>query len=345
MQVWRGTEEVPADLGPTVATLGIFDGVHRGHQVVLGATVGEAEDAGWTSVAITFDPHPATVHRPDEHFELIASLTDRLERLAATGLDAVLVLEYTLDLARHTPEQFARRYLVDALRAGLVVVGEDVRFGWQNAGDQHTMVRLGHELGFGVRIVKDIECPDTGRRWSSTWVRELLAAGDVAGAANVLGRTHRVRGVVVHGAQRGRQLGYPTANLLADDLGVVPADGVYAGWLIRPAHAPDDGTSKRLPAAISVGTNPTFHGVERTVEAYALGRTDLDLYGEEVVVELVARLRPMVAFDGIPALLDQMADDVARTAELLGVPAPQRSDAARAATSPGAGAPAGAEGA
>ena len=189
MQVWRGTEEVPADLGPTVATLGIFDGVHRGHQVVLGATVSEAEDAGWTSVAITFDPHPATVHRPDEHFELIASLTDRLERLAATGVDAVLVLEYTLDLARHTPEQFARRFLVDTLHAGLVVVGEDVRFGWQNAGDQHTMVRLGHQLGFGVRIVKDIECPDTGRRWSSTWVRELLAAGDVAGAANVLGRT------------------------------------------------------------------------------------------------------------------------------------------------------------
>lgn len=321
MQVWRGAGDVPADLGPTVATLGIFDGVHRGHQVVLAATVAEAEAAGLTSVAVTFDPHPATVHRPEEEFVLISSLTDRLERLAGTGLDAVLVLGYTLDFSRATPEEFVRRYLLDLLHAHVVVVGEDVRFGRDNTGDRRTMVELGRALGVGVEIIEDIADPATGRRWSSTWVRELLAAGDVAGAAHVLGRPHRVRGVVVHGAKRGRELGYPTANLHADDLGVVPADGVYAGWLIRPEHVPDDGSSKRLPAAVSVGTNPTFHGVERTVEAYVLGRTDLDLYGEEVVVELVERLRPMVAFDGIPALLDQMADDVTRTAQILGVPA------------------------
>ncbi|MPV38678.1 bifunctional riboflavin kinase/FAD synthetase [Georgenia subflava] len=324
MQVWNGADQVPADLGPTVATLGIFDGVHRGHQVVLAATVSEAEAAGLTSVAVTFDPHPATVHRPEQDFVLIASLTDRLERLASTGLDAVLVLDYTLEFAQATAEEFARRYLVELLGAHLVVAGEDLRFGRANAGDRHTMVELGRSLGFGVEIIEDIACPDTGRRWSSTWVRELLAGGDVAGAAHVLGRTHRVRGVVVHGFKRGRALGYPTANLRADDLGLVPADGVYAGWLIRPEHAPDDGTSKRLPAAVSIGTNPTFHGVERTVEAYVLGRTDLDLYDEEVVVELVERLRPMVDFDGVPALLDQMADDVARTAAILGVPAPAR---------------------
>lgn len=323
MQVWNGIDEIPADLGRTVATLGIFDGVHRGHQVVLGATAAEAEAVGLTSVAVTFDPHPATVHRPEVPFDLITSLTDRIERLAATGLDAVLVLRYSMDLARNSPEEFVRRYLLGALHASLVVVGEDVRFGWQNAGDRHTMTALGHQLGFAVRIVEDI-CADNGRRWSSTWVREMLATGDVAGAAAVLGRSHRVRGVVAHGFKRGRALGYPTANLRADDLGLVPADGVYAGWLIRPEHAPDDGTSKRLPAAISVGTNPTFDGVERTVEAYVLGRTDLDLYGEEVVVELVQHLRPMIGFDGIPALLDQMADDVARSAQLLGVPAPAR---------------------
>ena len=325
MQVWRSVAEIPADLGGTVTTLGIFDGVHRGHQVVLAATAEEAEGAGLTSVAVTFDPHPVHVHRPADELPLISSLTDRIERLAATGIDAVLVLEYTLDLARNSPEDFARGYLVDALHSRVVVVGEDVRFGWGNGGDQHTMVALGHELGFAVRIVTDI-CDEGGRRWSSTWVRELLAAGDVAGAAHVLGRSHRVRGVVVHGAKRGRALGYPTANLHADDLGVVPADGVYAGWLIRPAHAPEPGASKRLPAAVSVGTNPTFDGVERTVEAYVLGRTDLDLYGEEVVVELVERLRAMVAFDGVPALLEQMADDVRRTADILGVPAPARPD-------------------
>lgn len=320
MQVWNGTAEVPADLGPTVATLGIFDGVHRGHQVILGSTVREAEDAGLTSVAITFHPHPATVHHPERDVVLIASLTDRLERLAATGLDAVLVLEYTLDFARTGAAEFVRRYLVDALHASLVVVGEDVRFGWQNAGDRSTMQQLGREHGFGVRIVTDIASPATGRRWSSTWVRELLATGDVAGAAEVLGRAHRVRGEVVHGQKRGRALGYPTANLRADDLGLVPADGVYAGWLIRPGHAPVDGSSVRLPAAVSVGTNPTFHGVERTVEAYVLDRTDLDLYGEEVVVELVERLRPMVAFDGVEPLLEQMARDVHDAAGVLGVP-------------------------
>ena len=326
MQVWNGIEQVPADLGATVATLGTFDGVHRGHQVVLGATVAEAEAAGLMSVAVTFDPHPATVHRPEEHFQLITSVTDRLELLAATGLDAVLVLEYTLDFAQATPEEFVRRYFVEALHAATVVVGEDVRFGRGNSGDRHTMAQLGGSLGFGVQILTDI-CADNGRRWSSTWVRELLAVGDVSGAARVLGRPHRVRGVVVHGFKRGRDLGYPTANLRADDLGVVPADGVYAGWLIRPEHAPDDGTSKRLPAAVSVGTNPTFHDEQRTVEAYVLGRTDLDLYGEEVVVELVERLRPQVTFDGIPALLDQIGHDVARTAEILGAPAPALPDA------------------
>ncbi|GAA4423514.1 bifunctional riboflavin kinase/FAD synthetase [Georgenia halophila] len=324
MQVWHGAAEVPADLGPTVATLGIFDGVHRGHQVVLAATVSEAESAGLSSVAVTFDPHPATVHRPDEDFSLIASLPDRLERLTGTGLDGVLVVPYTLDFARATPEEFVRAYLVELLHARIVVVGDDVRFGRDNSGDRDTMVELGRAFGLGVEIIADIADPETGRRWSSTWVRELLAAGDVAAAARVLGRAHRVRGIVVHGAKRGRALGYPTANLRADDLGVVPADGVYAGWLIRPDHSPDDGTSKRLPAAVSVGTNPTFHGVERTVEAYVLGRTDLDLYGEEVVVELTERLRPQVTFVGIDALLDQMADDVAEVAHALDVPAPVR---------------------
>ncbi|MFC7405292.1 bifunctional riboflavin kinase/FAD synthetase [Georgenia alba] len=326
MQVWNGAGDVPENPGPSVATLGIFDGVHRGHQVVLAATVAEAENAGLSSVAVTFDPHPATVHRPEQDLALIASLTDRLERLEATGLDAVLVVPYTLTFARAKPEEFVREYLVELLQARTVVVGEDVRFGRDNTGDRATMVELGRQLGFSVEIVRDITS-DTGRRWSSTWVRELLAAGDVAGAAHVLGRAHRVRGVVVHGARRGRELGYPTANLRADDLGVVPADGVYAGWLIRPdlERQPHDASvSKRLPAAISVGTNPTFHGVERTVEAHVLGRTDLDLYDEEVVVELVERLRPQVAFDGVPALLDQMADDVAKVAGILEVPAPAR---------------------
>ncbi|ROR74029.1 bifunctional riboflavin kinase/FAD synthetase [Bogoriella caseilytica] len=320
MQVWHSVDEVPADFGATVVVLGVFDGVHRGHQQVLSAAVAHAEAHGLRSVAITFDPHPATVHRPELDFTLIASLTDRLERLEATGLNGVLVIPYSLEFARATPEEFVGRYMVELLHARQVVVGEDVRFGRDNAGDQRTMVALGREFGFDVEVIADLTCPETGRRWSSTWVRECLADGDVAEAAHVLGRPHRVRGEVVHGAKRGRDLGYPTANLRADDLGVVPADGVYAGWLIRPEHPPAAGVRKRLPAAVSVGTNPTFTTggePERTVEAYVLGRTDLDLYGEEVVVELVERLRGQVAFDGIPALLEQMARDVERVAQIL----------------------------
>ncbi|UNX55921.1 bifunctional riboflavin kinase/FAD synthetase [Georgenia sp. TF02-10] len=326
MQVWDGAAQVPADLGTTVATLGVFDGVHRGHQHVLGITVAEAEARDLTSVAITFHPHPAHVHRPAQELPLISSLPDRLERLAGTGLDAVLVVAYTHDFAQATAEEFVRRYLLEILHARIVVIGEDARFGRGNTGDAATMTELGRRLGFEVRVVPDRADPATGRRWSSTWVRQLLAGGDVAAAAHVLGRPHRVRGLVVHGAKRGRALGYPTANLHAADAGVVPADGVYAGWLLRPSHPPDAGAPARLPAAISVGTNPTFDGTERTVEAYVLGRTDLDLYDEEVVVELVERLRPMIGFADVTALLDQMADDVARAADLLGVPAPARPD-------------------
>lgn len=312
MQLWRGTGAVPEDLGGTVVTIGTFDGVHRGHQAVLRRTVEAARERGLVSVAVSFDPHPATVHRPEQRLALITALPDRLERLAETGLDAVLLLEYTLDFARTGAEEFVRRYFAGLLHARHVVVGEDSRFGWQNTGDVALLRRLGPELGFTVDVVADLT--SGGRRWSSTWVRELLAAGDVRGAAEVLGRNHRLRGVVVHGHRRGRELGYPTANLAPHDLAVVPADGVYAGWLLRPARG------ERLPAAISIGSNPTFHdGVARTVEAHVLGRDDLDLYDEEVVVELVEHLRPMVAFAGVPDLVAQMADDVARAAAVLGV--------------------------
>ena len=164
---------------------------------------------------------------------------------------------------------------------------------------------------------------DGGRRWSSTWVRQCLGAGRVREAADVLGRPHRLRGIVVHGRRRGRELGFPTANLEAATAGVVPPDGVYAGWLVRHRRAGGEAGEEHLPAAISIGTNPTFDDVpRRTVEAHVLGRADLDLYGEEIGVELVEHLRPMLAFDGLEPLLAQMRDDVARTARILNVPVP-----------------------
>jgi len=295
-------------------TIGNFDGVHRGHHAVLKLVVDRARAAGLRSVAVTFDPHPLAVLYPDRAPEPLSTTDHKLELLAAAGLDAVLVMPFTPELAQWSPRRFVQEALVDALGAKEVVVGSDTRFGYRNAGDVDTLRELGAELGFTVQVVADLGRQGQERRWSSTWIRELIAAGDVAGAAEVLGRPHRVTGAVVHGDHRGRELGYPTANLAPDAVGAVPADGVYAGWLVRTA------TAERLPAAISIGTNPTFEGRrDRRVEAYVLGRDDLDLYDEVVAVEFVERLRPTLRFDGIEALCDQMALDVKRCREVLGV--------------------------
>lgn len=304
------------DFGPSVVTLGNFDGVHRGHRSVLTRMAADARSAGWRAVAVTFDPHPAQVHRPDTAPPLLTGVIDRLELLAETGLDAVLVQHYDLDFAATGPREFVQEWLVDGLRARTVVVGRDVRFGRDNAGDLGTMQALGHELGFTVEVIEDVHGGPGERRWSSTWVRELLAAGDVAGAAEVLGRPHRVRGVVVHGDARGRELGFPTANLSQDLQGMVPADGVYVGWMRRVGH-PADEPDGYLPVAVSIGTNPTFDGLQRRVEAHVPDRTDLELYDEEVVVELVERLRPTLRFESVEALVAQMDDDVARTRAIV----------------------------
>ncbi len=322
VQRWSGLDAVPAGFGPAVVTIGNFDGVHRGHQAVLGRVVATARERGLPAVAVTFEPHPVAVLFPERAPAVLTAADHRLDLLAGTGLDAVLVLEFTREFAQWSPERFVREVFVDALHAVLVVVGADTRFGHRNSGDVATLRALGAELGFEVATVPEFGADDgQPRRWSSTWVRELLADGDVSGAAGVLGRAHRVTGVVVHGDHRGRELGYPTANLGQDCVGQVPADGVYAGRLVRPA-LPAGAPDAVLPAAISVGTNPTFDGLERRVEAYVLDRTDLDLYGERVAVEFVERLRPTLRFDGVDALVAQMALDVARCRELLGVAAP-----------------------
>ena len=337
MHLWTDLSQVPRGFGPSVVTIGNFDGVHRGHAQVLGAIAERARARDARSVAVTFHPHPWAVHRPDEAPELLTGIADRVELLARTGLDAVLLVEYTLDFARQSPEEFVRTYLVDGLGARTVVVGHDVRFGRDNAGNLATMIELGRTHGFEVRAIDDVgtvggehgrandsDAASTGGdaapsgRWSSTEIRGLLTDGKVREAAALLGRHHRLRGVVIHGDARGRELGFPTANLGAIS-GMVPADGVYAGWLRRPQLlAADPGNCDGvLPAAISIGTNPTFDGVERRVEAYVLDRTDLDLYDEEVVLEFVEHLRPTLRFDGIDALVKTMHDDVARARVIL----------------------------
>ena len=331
VQRLNGLEAVPPAFGPSVVTIGNFDGVHRGHQAVLGEVAAAARRQGLRSVAVTFEPHPVAVLFPDRAPAVLTPLDVKLDLLAATGLDAVLVLPFTQEFARWTPERFVKEVFVDALRAKLVVVGRDTRFGYRNSGDVGTLRELGDELGFEVQVVHEVGVPAEGRaenqephrgpRWSSSLVRDLLARGDVGHAAHILGRPHRVSGVVVHGDHRGRGLGYPTANLAPDVVGEVPADGVYAGRLLQP-RLPTGAPDADLPAAISIGTNPTFDGRQRRVEAYVLDRDDLDLYGERVVLEFIQRLRPTLRFDGVGALVAQMSDDVARSRDVLGVPQP-----------------------
>ena len=310
---WTDLTQIPEGFGPSVVTLGNFDGVHRGHRAVLATVIEQARERGAQAVAVTFDPHPVAVLRPDQAPRTITPLGLRLDLLEGTGLDAVLVQEFTAELAGWTPERYVEEVFVEALGATAVVVGEDTRFGVRNSGDVSTLRALGEKHGFDVVVLKDLG-GDT--RWSSSQVRELVATGDVAAAAEILGRPHRISGTVVHGDHRGRELGYPTANLSQEMGGLVPADGVYAGWLLR-LDLPGDDADRVLPAAVSIGTNPTFDGHQRRVEAYALDRTDLDLYGEQVGVELVERLRPTERFDSVEELLEQMARDVDRCREVL----------------------------
>ncbi|WP_062460488.1 bifunctional riboflavin kinase/FAD synthetase [Demequina soli] len=322
MHVWRSLAEIP-DLGPSVVTLGNFDGVHRGHQAVLGAMVADARARGHVALAMTFDPHPKAVHDPAHRPELITGLDDRLERLAATGLDGVLVVRYTLDFARQTPEEFVEDYLVRGLRASCVVVGRDTRFGRGNAGDVATMRALGDALGFAVDIIDDAcAVSESGRRWSSTWVRELLEAGDLPGANEVLGREHRLRGTVIHGDKLGREIGFPTANL-DHTAGMIPRHGVYAAWLTvldvggnaRAAAL----VGERLPAAISLGMNYTVGGTDLRIEAFVIDREGIDLYDAEVALDLVEWRRPMLDFGSLDALVTALEEDVDWCRGVLGV--------------------------
>lgn len=319
MQVWRSLEDVPRGLGAAVVTIGNFDGVHKGHQAVLERMVADARSRGIAAIAVTFDPHPKAVHDPAHQPELLTGLTDRLERLAATGLDGTLVINYTLEFAKQTPEEFVRNYLVDGLRAACVVTGQDTRFGRGNAGDIDTMRALGEQYGFEVEVIDDAcAVSESGRRWSSTWVRELLDRGDLRAATEILGRPHRLRGKVVHGDKIGRTIGFPTANIEVSE-GMIPRHGVYAGWLTvvspGPAISTADATAaplvgEPLPAAVSLGLNYTVGGTDLRVEAFVIDRSDLFLYDAEVTLDLVEWRRPMFDFGSIEALTEALSADV-----------------------------------
>lgn len=301
------TADAPIAAGGSVVCIGVFDGVHRGHQSLLSTARAVADDLAVPLVAITFDPHPLAVVGPRVAPTSLASLDHRRALLTAAGADDVEVLQFDERVAAMDPEEFVHRALIDRLHVRAVVVGEDFRFGHRAAGTFATLEQEGERHGFTAIAAPLVG--DGAERWSSTATRALVEAGDVAAAARALGRAYRLEGEVVHGDHRGRELGFPTANLAWTGTPTLPADGVYAGWL-RVAGEP-------LPAAISVGTNPTFDGVERRVESYVLDRDDLDLYGTWVEVEFVERIRGQERFDGIEALVAQMTRDVADCRRLL----------------------------
>jgi riboflavin kinase/FMN adenylyltransferase len=291
----------------SIVTIGVFDGVHRGHRSLVRLARARGDAEGVPVVAITFDPHPMAVVGPRVAPPSLAPLELREHLLIEAGADVVDVLHFTPEVAAMSPEDFVHRVLVDRLHVREIVVGADFRFGHRAAGTFATLEYEGGRHGF--RAVAAPLVGDGEQRWSSTRIRELVAAGQVAAAGRALGRDYCLIGVIVHGDHRGRELGYPTANLAWADAPAVPADGVYAGWL--------DVGGEALPAAISVGTNPQFDGRERRVEAYALDRSDLDLYGQRARVSFVERLRGQQRFDSVADLVRQMGRDVDAARALL----------------------------
>lgn len=289
----------------SVLTIGAYDGVHRGHQAVIGEVRRLAEEQGAHSVVVTFTPHPASVVRPESAPRLLTDDAQRLELLAETGIDAAVVLNFDENLRHEDPEAFVERVLAGALGASVVVVGEDFHFGVGRTGNVAELRRLGARHGFDVQPVSLLDRSDgITEPVSSTAIRRALAGGDVEQAAAMLGRPFEARGPVEVGDQRGRLLGFPTANVAVPAPICLPADGVYAGWYERP-----DGTRHRC--AINLGRRPTFydHAETSLLEAHLLD-FDGDLYGETAKVHFVAFLRSERKFDGIDSLVAQLKLDI-----------------------------------
>jgi len=317
---WRGLGDLPGGWGRCVVTIGVFDGVHRGHQELISRTAAAAAERGLPSVVLTFDPHPSEVLRPGSHPAQLTTLRRKAELVEQLGVDVFAVLPFTLELSRLLPEEFVHEVLVDRLHAAAVLVGENFTFGAKAAGNVALLRTLGRRFGFAAygAELQGQALPETSQSeqdgeitFSSTYVRSCIDAGDVVAAAEALGRPHRLEGIVVRGDGRGHELGYPTANLSTPRFAAVPADGVYSAWCTRSAE-PD----RRLRAAVSVGTNPTFSGRERTVEAFVLD-VEEDFYGQHVALDFVTRLRDQVRFADSAGLVAQIDEDVVETRKAL----------------------------
>lgn len=315
------TDDDPCpDLGSgTVVTIGAYDGVHHGHQVVIDRVCTLASERGLTPVVVTFDRHPASVVRPEASPLLLTDLDQKLELLAETGAAVTMVVRFTAERAAESADDFVRRVLVDCLGARVVVVGDDFHFGAGRQGNVTMLGEVGPELGFEVSPLRLVGAdgtvaPTGSPKVSSTAIRHVLAEGDVASAATMLGRYHEVRGVVGHGDKRARVLGFPTANVVVPDGICLPADGIYAAWYV-------DDNGGEHPAAISLGRRPTFYDDQpySLLEAHLLdvGDDGIDLYDQPARVRFVAHLRNELRFDSVDALIEQMGRDCDKAREVL----------------------------
>ena len=278
-----------------VVVIGVFDGVHKGHQSILDRAKEIAD--GRKIIALTFDPHPTTVFAPDRAPTLLTTLADRVVLLKIHGADQVAVMKFDEKFAAMSAEDFVNQILVKQLEAGDVIVGENFTYGHKAAGNVSTLQAHSEFKVHALPLQSDDDAAV-----SSTRIRSAIVSGDVETARLLLSRPHRLDGVVVHGEARGREIGYPTANLGNLDNQTIPADGIYAGWLTVGIN--------RWSAAISIGTNPTFAGVRgRQVEAYALDQSGLDLYDQDATIEFGWHLRETLKFDGLEPLLEQMKKD------------------------------------
>jgi riboflavin kinase/FMN adenylyltransferase len=295
----------------------VFDGVHRGHAQLIDRTVEAARRREVPAVLMTFDPHPMEVVRPGQHPAQLTTLTRRAELAEDLGIDVFCVMPFTHEFMKLSPAEYVHDLLVERLHVVQVVVGDNFTFGKKAAGTVDTMREMGRRFGFEVDGLTLFG--EHAVTFSSTYIRACVDAGDVAAAADALGRPHRVEGVVVHGDGRGRTLGYPTANVAPPMHAAIPADGVYAGWFTVLGQGPAIGEvspGKPAMAAISVGSNPTFSGRTRTVEAYVLDG-EADLYGQHVAVDFVEHLRGMRKFASVEELIDEMGRDAQRAREVL----------------------------
>jgi riboflavin kinase/FMN adenylyltransferase len=278
-----------------VVAIGIFDGVHSGHQQIIAT----AKHQGDVTV-LTFDPHPTSVFAPERTPTQLVNLRDRVELLKNAGATEVEVVNFNKDFSQLTPDQFIEDILVGRFSAEHVVIGENFNFGFKAQGTPKYLSEVGPKYGFDVSIVKLQE--DRGSTISSSRIRNLIIDGEIERANELLTRNFYLKGPVIHGEKRGREIGYPTANIGLTPLATIPADGVYAGWLTVGDN--------KWPAAISIGTNPTFPGIRgRQVEAYALDQVGLDLYDQAAIIEFGFRLRDTLKFDGLAPLLEQMKKD------------------------------------